>query len=100
MKRKLVERKSCENLAAYRARFSYDNMATNSLQQKKVLNAFLSQIKLGKRSTYRLFAAAVGVPANYVWNNAKIYWRGLVECWEALEVDTTLDLSGLGSDDG
>jgi hypothetical protein len=69
-------------------------MATTSEQQRKIVNAFLLQIELGKRSPKRLFAAAVGVPANYIWNNAKIYWRGLVERWEALDEDTSLDLSG------
>jgi len=92
MKGKKKGEKKVFNLAEYRAKFSFDNMQTKNLQQERIVNAFLQQIKCKKRSPVRLFAAAVGVPANYIWNNAKIYWRGLVEQWEALEIDDSFDL--------
>lgn len=91
MNKKKQVKKSMD-FAKYRAKFSADNMETKTLQQKKIVNAFLAQIKLKKRSPVRLFAASLGVPANYIWNNAKIYWRGLAERWEALEIDDSFEL--------
>jgi len=93
MSKAIIARKPYENLAEYRVRFSYDNMEVRNVQQRRVVNAFLRQIELQKRSPKRLFAAALGVPANYIYGHAKIYWRGLVERWEVLPEDTSLDLS-------
>jgi len=89
--KKISKKKPCW-LAEYRKKFAYDNVVAKTPQQEKIVNAFLAQIELKKRSPVRLFAAALGVPANYIWNNAKIYWQGLVERWEALEIDDSFEL--------
>jgi len=89
--KKVAKKKPCW-LAGYRKKFAYDNVEAKTPQQERLLNIFLVQIELKKRSPVKLFSAAFGATANYIWNNAKIYWRGLVERWEALEIDDSYDL--------